>query len=299
MGHEHHHESRTAFFMEQLLTIATCGGLGVVMILLYDYNVLPIFLDPKFHEPVLWGGIALLVLVGIRAIALWRFAGQGGGAHEQHDHASAGEPEHEHDHGHEHAHSHNHDHSHAHDHDHGHDHVHAAVQEHDHGHDHDHSFAPWRYLVLLLPIVLFALKLPWPEPPEQVEKDVIPMKLANIEEAGENTVLQEQLKEEMKTQSLQLKGKFAPVAGDRILRLTRKRMTCCFADAYDEPANFVVLAREKLNFDRLKERGGWIKVVGKVEFRPVKERNGETHDVPVVIADKVVAISTPANQFDN
>src|SRR5436305_10125754 len=52
-----------------------------------------------------------------------------------------------------------HDHSHDHD-EHGHTHSHAhAAQDHSHA-DHEHGWAPWRYVVLLMPILLFLLGMP-------------------------------------------------------------------------------------------------------------------------------------------
>src|ERR1700730_17347465 len=107
MAHVHAHD-RSSYYLEQIWTIATCGALGVVMILLWEYKVLPIFLDPKFHDPVLWGGVALLVLVAIRITALWRAVGQ----------TVAG-------------HSHSHAEGHAHGHEHG-----PGCDHHDHDHDH-------------------------------------------------------------------------------------------------------------------------------------------------------------------
>jgi hypothetical protein len=84
-------------------------------------------------------------------------------------------PTDEHDHDHIEGHNHDHDHSHEHHehHEHHHaegehcDHVHAEETcDHNHnhddacGHDHAHGLNPWRYIVLLLPIVLYFLGLP-------------------------------------------------------------------------------------------------------------------------------------------
>src|SRR5438128_617080 len=44
-------------------------------------------------------------------------------------------------------------HSHGDQHSHAHEHEHAAE-------DHDHGWAPWRYVVLLVPVILFLLGLP-------------------------------------------------------------------------------------------------------------------------------------------
>jgi hypothetical protein len=174
MGHDHHHHSSSDYFMEQVCTLGICAAMGVVMILLYTNDVLGIYLNGKFHVFVLWSGISLLVLVAIRLPFLWLDSGRlkmAEGHNHDHDHDHAHAHEHHHDHGHEHAHGHEH---HHHEHDHDHEHAHAHHHDHDHTHDdlaeddhgHDHSFSPWRYCVLLLPVVLFLLKVPWPDPPE-------------------------------------------------------------------------------------------------------------------------------------
>jgi hypothetical protein len=156
----HSHEADEGYFLDQIFGIALCGALGGIAVLLYvKQTMLGIILDPKFHPYVLAGGITLLILVTIRAIALWQLSGEV--AKHTHDHHH----EHQHDHGHSHDHAHDHDHAHHHhdhehcDHEHGacgHDHHHAA----DHDHGHEHGWAPWRYTVLMLPIVLFLLNLP-------------------------------------------------------------------------------------------------------------------------------------------
>lgn len=113
-------------------------------------------------EVVLAGGIGLLVLICFRAVVVWRAAGQ---------------PDVAPDHGPEHDHGHDHGHEHGpachHEHDHGPEHAHgiataatvsptlAVPHSHTHGgHDHDHAWAPWRYMVMLVPIILGFLGLP-------------------------------------------------------------------------------------------------------------------------------------------
>src|SRR5262249_19300624 len=103
--------------------------------------------------------------VAIRALAVWRLAGQTSHshAHDHHDHHHHHDHahHHHHDHGHEHSHEHSHgDHDHAHHHHHGHDHDHAHAHGQAHDHGHEHSWSPWRYTVLMLPVVLFFLNLP-------------------------------------------------------------------------------------------------------------------------------------------
>jgi hypothetical protein len=312
MAHVHSHEDRT-YYLEQFWTIGTCGALGVVMILLWWYNVLAIFLDPKFHQPVVWGGIALLVLVAVRAVALWVAVARHRVVH-GHTHEDFEEPEepcHEHDCGHDHDHEHEHAHAaadaldgtpeaavHAHDHaqDHAHEHAHAHAG-HDHGHDHghEHGWQPWRYAVLLIPTVLFLMQIPWPQPEEPPEENVYPVKLKYAEESADDSTKRENLVERMKTNTIRLKGRFAPVSGDnRRFQFARLRMTCCFADAYAEPVSILVESPEPLPLEEWRNR--WVKVLGKVEWQPLGE-NGKP--ITVVKATRVVPIRTPANQFDN
>jgi hypothetical protein len=285
MAHVHDHDRRT-YYLDQLWTIAICGAFGVVMILLKVYNVLSIFLDAKFHEPVVWGAVALLILVVIRATALWVEVGQTK-AENTHNH------DHEHDHGHEHRHDHDHGHEHHHDHDH--DHEHAHEHEHNAGddHGHEHGFAPWRYAVLLLPIVLFLMKMPWPDPPEEVEENVIPMRLSVAEQSAELEQQRELMKKDMETKSVRLRGKFTnPWPSDRLFGFLKLKITCCYADAYGEPAKIIVESPKSLDMNKLK--GGWVKVKGKLDYR---QMGGQY--VTVVKAETVQPIKTPANQFDN
>jgi hypothetical protein len=140
-----------------------------------------------FGDFVLWSGVGLLVLVVLRAVAVWRSVGDPSlrDLHEGHDHGYAHHPamhphphdhDHDHDHGtcgHDHGHHHHHHgheeavtaqapaagavhhgHTHTHDHDHAHDHSHS------HDDDHGHGWAPWRYAVLLVPVALFLLGVP-------------------------------------------------------------------------------------------------------------------------------------------
>jgi hypothetical protein len=107
--------------------------------------------------------------------------------HDHHDHHHDHDHDHSHDCGHDHHHKHEHEHSHDCGHDHHHEHEHAATasapapletaitsaaptpaaapaptHDHSHGHDHAHGWSPWRYMVLLLPVVLYFMDLPGP-----------------------------------------------------------------------------------------------------------------------------------------
>jgi hypothetical protein len=192
MLHSHHDHSHDhgagSYFVEQLAMIGVCGALGGVAILLYVRGVLDVMLNRGLHWMVLATGIAMLVLVAIRAVALWFEAAKPHAHGHDHDH------HHHHDHDHACGHDHHHDHGdcgHHHEHVHAHPHQHAvtaqapaqslplvtapaaqavpaaapAPHEHGNGPDHDHGhehggWGPWRYAVLLLPITLFFLDLP-------------------------------------------------------------------------------------------------------------------------------------------
>src|ERR1700730_9593621 len=160
MAHVHDHKD-SSYFMEQLCTIGVCGALGGVVIMMWAIPNGLNFLGPQFQapfgnrwlSPVLWGGAAVVALVLIRAIAVWISVGKPIASHDHaHDH------HHEHDHDHDHVHEHDHNHANcAHDHDH--DHAGEPGHTHDHDHGHDHAWAPWRYVILLLPVGLYFLGL--------------------------------------------------------------------------------------------------------------------------------------------
>ena len=144
MAHGHHHDGDVSnYFTEQLLTILVCGLFGFVGIQMYRNGMLGNILAPQFHTAVLIGGGGVLILVVIRALAVWREAGeyqaQAGGL-------TCGQ-----------------DHVHSADCNHGpaffgadHDHDHTD----DHSHSHDMSWVFARMLVLVFPVALFFLGLP-------------------------------------------------------------------------------------------------------------------------------------------
>ena len=178
-GHSHSHgvgDDATAYFMDQLFAIAVCGALACVTLVLWQSGLLGRMLHPKFHPLVLAGGLVLLVLVTLRAIAVWLEAGQLSNVGQGSGVASQGTPDkhalesntctHDHSSHDGELHTHSHSHSHAHSHSHGHgeecNHPDASlasqpiVDEHA---GHSHGWAPWRYIVLLLPILLYFLAL--------------------------------------------------------------------------------------------------------------------------------------------
>jgi hypothetical protein len=276
--------------MDQLWTIGICGAFGVVMILLKYFNVMPIFLDAKFHQPVVWGAISLLVLVVIRGVALWNEVGQtrtardheNGHAH-NHDHSHE-HPHHDHDHDHDHPH-HAHDHGHEHS---DHDHAHNSLDD----HGHEHGFAPWRYVVLMLPIALFLFRMPWPDEPDPEEAqnaDILSIKLSDAEQSA----MEEQKRDLYENKMIRLKGISEPLGGSgQFLTFVKMKMTCCFADSYGEPVK--ILVQPPKNLDIAKLKGKWVKVIGKMEYRQMGSQY-----VTYVKADTVKQIKPPADQFNN
>ncbi|MCI0457214.1 MAG: hypothetical protein L0Z62_09575, partial [Gemmataceae bacterium] len=193
MAHTHDHDHDT-YYLDQMCLIALSAAFGGICLALYfsaqgtqpegaEPPMLTLLLGPQFHPFILVSGIALLVLAAARAVIVWRSAGSAPAHTHTPNHAHA------HDHAHDHEHCHDHDHAHSHEHGHehcghehhvtaepGHVHAHASAPghshahphpDHGHGHDHghDHSWAPWRYVVLLIPVMLFCLGLPNKLPP--------------------------------------------------------------------------------------------------------------------------------------
>ena len=110
---------------------------------MYRNDMLVYLLAPQFHKPVLIGSLAVLGLVALRAVAVWREAGQlqpvdDMTCQENHVHTAscnhlAGLPTGE---------------------------TGDATAVDDHGHSHDMSWVFARMLVLVFPIALFALGIP-------------------------------------------------------------------------------------------------------------------------------------------
>lgn len=140
MAHSHLGcQSPRDYFTEQLLTILVCGALAFAGIQMYLGDRLNLILVPQFHKFVLIGSVAVMVLVAVRAVAVWREAGQ----LQPLDDMVCQE-----------------------------NHVHTAGCNHlpglpadaaaidDHGHSHDMSWVFARMLVLVFPVALFALGIP-------------------------------------------------------------------------------------------------------------------------------------------
>jgi uncharacterized protein len=176
--HDHHHDGDT-YFTDQLCMVGLSGAFGSICLCLWFWktDMLTNMLAPQFHLYVLLSGIALVVIAFGRGCILWRQSRD-----------SKFSPGHDHDHAHDHEHhvkegappqlavstepllappaphGHEHkpgeacDHDHTHPHEHHIGHAHVAP-DHDEA-DHDHGWAPWRYVVILIPIIFFLLGLP-------------------------------------------------------------------------------------------------------------------------------------------
>jgi hypothetical protein len=245
MGHDHHHKDGD-YYLEQYCTIGICGALGVVMVLLYEYQVLDQLLAKQLQLPVYLGGLALLVLVAIRAVAVWSASRRVEA--EPHSHDGACAHDHDHDHGaacgHEHAHDH--------------DHKHAGAHEHNHGHE--HGFAPWRYVVLLLPVALFLLHIPWPVAEAQGPNDgIVTLDFAQTERAA----LSEEARKNWEGKVGRLKGPSTPSSDPRRFQIVAMRMQCCRADAV--PINIVIDCAEPQDVSKF-QQGQWIEAAGRITF---------------------------------
>jgi hypothetical protein len=208
MAHDHHHhgESLRDYFTEQLFNILVVGAFGLVAVLMYRNGMVKYILAPQFWLPLLLGGIGVLAVVAVRALSVWREAGEMK-AHHHHDHA------HEHHHDHEHGPDCDHDHHH---HDHNHDHSHAHTHTHDdHGHSHDLSWTIARMLILFFPIALFWLGLPNAALVQALGNDRIGNDVALSE------LTQEEMAERAKDASVVKESKDAE---GRIVRILRPRV---------------------------------------------------------------------------
>jgi hypothetical protein len=283
--HDHSHDDRNAYYLNQLFTIAVCGALGGVAVMLWWTDKIGLMLHPKFFPWVLMGGIALLTLVLIRAIAVWRSVDE-----------AVAMPNHTHDH--EHC---DHDHSHCdHDHDHG---IQSAAQttgfstaaaplplatpthhhhdhDHEHGHDHDHGWAPWRYVVLLLPVVLYFLNLP----NQGFSADAGGGDLSGlainapsaVRSTGQVSVSFVELQQASLTSENRdfYEGKNITLTGQyygnspKAFTLRRFKIACCGADAVKLDAVIMVdpSASNDVQVDPDRYRNQWVEVHGRVHF---------------------------------
>lgn len=290
MPHGHSHAGEPTYFLDQLVSVAICGLLGLVAVLMYRSGMIGVILAPPFWLPVLAGGLVLAAIVTIRAVTLWDEASvalQKNPAHGQPGHVHGADCGHDHDHAH---HDQDHSHEHGHDHDHG----------------HDHGFAPGKYVLLLFPVALFFLGLP----NKGFSNDMLKRALGEqgaLEGAGdvtkkEGTVLRfnelasaalmPKSRAYFQGQTAKLKGMFSPLENKREFTLFRLKMTCCAADSI--PLKVRIISPDELPF----VMRDWVELEGTIEFRKLA---GKEEYIPVIMletGDRVRASTPDNNEYE-
>jgi uncharacterized repeat protein (TIGR03943 family) len=318
MAHDHEHPKNATYFLDQLCTVATCGLLGMIAILMYrasgpqGQSKLSYILAPPFFIYVLLGGITVVALVIIRAITLWHEAGlaklRAAPAAAQlelleasraqfHDHPHAhGDHDHAHDHGHEHAHDHHHHHDHNHDHTH----------EHHHDHTHDHGWTPARYAVLMLPIMLYFFNLPNSSfSAEYINRDLDKSELQGsakqLADRGSidlgfkeltNAAFYAQQREELEGKTGKLRGMFSRRRSDKEFTLYRVKINCCAADAI--PVGVVIVSDE--NITQVSD-GQWVEVAGQIQFQKEVGKDKFTPVLYLKSREQVKKIPKPSTDY--
>ncbi len=318
-AHPHHDEN---FILDQICTVFVCGLLAAIGFLIWKVDLLMKFniLTSQFNLFVLLGSVVLAALTIIRGVSIWNLVGErkmhaqklaehvhshdhecdhhGPGEACDHDHGPAGhvhdDDHHDHDHDH-----HDHDHDH---HDHS-DHEHSHAHDHGHGHDHghDHSFAPWRYAVMIVPLLLSAMLLYYHF--DKINLVYSTDRLVKMGEGGDVEFEAGQLQSKKGSGEVQpvgfkeltaaaqtqdqrdywsgkmaeVKGLFNP-KGNREFSVFRLRMTCCASDAV--PVKVRIFTPTDVSQFGL-EAGKGVVVTGQVEFRKAK---GTNDYFPVLLA---------------
>ncbi len=278
MAHSHSHaggEGQGTFFLDQLFTVLTCGALGVTAVIMVRNRFFEKtnLLDPWFFTPVLLGGAVVVALVVIRAIAVWKLS-KVTALNPDGTPATPGA-------------------------DCGFDHPTGVGCGFDHGggashgdddHDHDHGWAPWRYIVLIIPVLLFLLNLPReglsetrlknegagaslanPKRPLSFavggvamlpksiltgKQDEVIVGFRELAEASARKLSRENLEGKIAT----VRGQFYRL-GDKEFTLYRVNMTCCAADAVPLKVRI-----ETPDVIQNMKHGTWISVKGEVSF---------------------------------
>ena len=322
--HAHHHGDTNSYYLEQLFTIAVCGALGAVMVMLYATDRIGKLLVAEQHTRVLLGGVGLLAVALLRAIYVWFAVGAKQPAAHTHDHAHGAC---DHDHG-----ACEHDH---HEHEHGvkagtssalatlplagasnlapTEHTHDHDNDHDHGHD--HGWAPWRFMLLMLPVILFLLGLPNeglhgkevqynPHEMDGIERKdkgdkVVPLSFLELEKASMNV----NVRDDLAGRPINVTGKY--LGNDPAhFTLVRFKINCCAADAIQ--LNAIILVnpadQKKFKLDPAQYNGQWVSVTGRVYFIP--QSNGEYHTVVILepsddkpLSKLVEKLDRPSNEY--
>ena len=291
-GHDHHHDhGHGDYFMEQLLTIFVCGSFGVVAVLMYTWGRLKHMLVPELHIYVLLGGVTLVLFTLIRAVSIWRAAGETNHLHNHtHAHHDHEHPEHVHgpdcDHGHDHDHGHTHSHDHKHHAHHSHGHTHSHD---DHGHTHGNNFL--RLIVLTFPLMLFCIGLPnagfsaeWER--RRVGVDTALGEIKSVDAKGGDVLVfdfaelnasayEPGKRADYEGRTVRVKGQLMPI-NQREFTMYRLNMTCCAADMIPLKAR-IVTPTVMPNIESQK----WYTVEGVLQF---VQAPGEKSFIPVIQA---------------
>jgi uncharacterized membrane protein YcgQ (UPF0703/DUF1980 family) len=192
---------------------------------------------------------------------------------------------------------------------------HAHEHRHGHSHDHSHGWAPWRYVVLLLPVALFFLM-----PAEglsgagqQLRVEGLSGPRGDVAGKGEDfgvtflqleqAALSEDLRANYEGRTVRLLGLYVPVDSERFT-LLRYARGCCPADAIPVRALIVVdrsRSPETLDGKRLSNK--WVEATGQVQF--LKQRDGLSFVPALVIRPApdrkltrlVQVVPQPANPY--
>jgi hypothetical protein len=345
-GHSHGGGDANEYYIEQLCAIGFGGLLAAIIARWYFSGAIAKFLSAQQATIALGGGIALFALIAYRAVVVWRMAGNPptvpAGDHDCCDHG--------HGHGdihHQHVESikaasetvgtvlpvneitaavppivHHH-----------HGHSHGGV-----GHDHEHGWAPWRYMVMLVPIMLGLLGLPGgPVEPYAAASEgyasqtpliravgtithaldplsavvyFAPVRSGGYQERSfkelEKAAYNDAQRQAWSDTGVELTGQFNGDS-DTNFTLIRYQQSCCAADATPLKAVIVIDYNASPGGDRLeptKLRGKWVRVHGVLQFYEKSKNNF----IPMIVitptpeeplSDLVKEIPQPADPYVN
>ena len=281
-GHDHSHTHAPVedpYYLDQLCLVGLSAAFGGICLALCTWQrpMLKLILNQEQFVPYIAGsGIVLVLFAVVRAVLLWIEVGKGA-AHAHQATGSATEScascsDHHHP-------SENHGHSHG---------------------DHEHSWAPWRYFLLLVPIVLFLMGLPnemmvsaasidasnLSQHPTEIGaaacvamgpswSQVVLLSLTEQlgkHESGEAEMIdfqtlegvayRDDFRNHFRGKRVWVKGQFAPdPSNSKLFYLVRRRIQCCYADSI--MLNVPMLAKESIQHVN---QNDWIKVTGTIDY---------------------------------
>jgi len=288
----HHHHDDDSYFLDQICMVALSGAFGVICLSLYFVRQDMLFrlLATQFHPFVLVSGIALVGIAVLRAGRLWSLASA---RTQPCENAHACDTHHTHEHA-----------------DRGHDHSHSHT-------DHEAGWAPWRYVVLFVPIILFLLGLPNKGPSIDIhsirEMDVTQIvqeescylaslaansanlfsAIAQVTARHADDVIADDAEKVSVKQLIDMaaqaadreyyRDKMIRVRGQyaprtkRYFDLVRFRVQCCPGDAIQ--ISVPVFAKDNV---ALGEKNIWVEVIGRVEF----QKAHGSFDTVVVVSNR-------------